>query len=230
MRILRLSVFTVLMVLTAGLLAVASANPVLQLDVFPRDVVNRTLSYQLSALPVAGVALLLTYAFAGDVRLRYLRLNRTGKMKPLLGRSGGGRWESDGWVIGAVMAVIAGTATFVQLHPGGFDVRWAYVVLALPLAATNAFTEEVVFRLSYVSVGAGETDSDTYGLVLGAVVFGVFHYWGVTPNGFSGAAMAAVLGFFLAKSIQETRGFFWAFSIHFVLNVVMMMLLLSSAG
>lgn len=226
MRVLKLGTFTVLMVLTAGLLAVVSGSPLLRLDIFERDVVNRMLSYQFSALPVAGFALVLTFAFAGRIGLRYLSLDRTGEMSG----SSGGRWERDGWVIGAVMVLIAGTATFVQLSSGGFDFRWAYVLLAVPLAATNAFTEEVVFRLSYVTVGAAETSSRTYGLALGAGVFGVFHYWGVTPNGLTGALMAAVLGYFLAKSIQETRGFFWAFTIHFALNVVMMLLLLNSAS
>lgn len=41
--------------------------------------------------------------------------------------------------------------------------------------------------------------------------------------------MSAALGFFLATSIQETKGFFWAFTIHFMLNLVGMALVLNQA-
>ena len=90
------------------------------------------------------------------------------------------------------------------------------------------FTEEAIFRLPYVTMGANDTASRTYGLLMGSLVFGIFHYWGIAPNGVAGALMSAFLGFFLAKSIQETKGFFWAFTIHFGLNVAGMSLILNS--
>lgn len=230
MRAARLVVFSVLMVATALLLGVVSGRPWLRLDPFASDVVNHLLSYQLSALPVAGLALLLTFLFAPRLRLAYLHPRRTGEMRPLRGGSGGGRWETDAWPIALVMVVIAGVAAYVQLAPGGFAFHWAHVLLAVPLAATNAFTEEVVFRLSYVTVGADATGSRLYGLVMGTLVFGVLHYWGVTPNGWAGALMAALVGFVLARSIQDTRGFTWAFSVHFLLNVVGLVLVLNQAA
>ena len=97
-----------------------------------------------------------------------------------------------------------------------------HVIMVIPLAATNAFTEEVIFRLSYVSIGKSETKSSLYGLIMGSLVFGILHYWGVAPNGILGVFLSAYLGYFLAKSIQETKGFFWAFTIHFMLDVIIL--------
>jgi hypothetical protein len=40
------------------------------------------------------------------------------------------------------------------------------------------------------------------------------------PSGIIGATMAGVLGLVLAKSLYETNGFFWAWSIHFLQDVI----------
>ena len=228
-RVVRLTIFSVLMVLTAGLMPVVNSAPLLQFSPFESDVVNHVLSYQLSVLPVAGLALLLTFVFAGRVRLGFLNVKRTGAMRPFFAQRGGGRWESDGWSFGLIMVAIVGAVTFFQFLPGGFTFHWAYVVLVVPFAAMNAFTEEAIFRLPYVTMGENDTDSRAYGLIMGAAVFGVLHYWGVAPNGFIGAIMSTFLGFFLAKSMQETRGFYWAFMIHFMLDLVVMLFILNRA-
>lgn len=229
MRVAKLGIFSALMVLTGGLLFVVSSRPLFRFSPFESDIVNHVLNYQLSALPVAGLALLLTCAFAGRVRLGYLNPKRSGEMRSVVGNSGGGRWETDGWVIGLIMAAIVGVVTYFQFLPGGFTFHWAYVALIVPFAAMNAFTEEVVFRLPYVTMGDNDTNSRAYGLVMGSVVFGVLHFWGVAPNGFLGAIMAAYVGYFLAKSIQETKGFYWAFMIHFMLNLATMLFVLNQS-
>jgi hypothetical protein len=227
MRVVKLSVFSTLMVMTAGLLGVVSSRPLFAFSPFDSPVVNWALNYQLSAVLVATLALMLTFAFATRLRLAYLSPQRRGAMRPLLRGAEEGRWESDGWVIGLVMVAITGVATLLQFLPGGFTFHWAHVALAVPFAAMNAFTEEAVFRLPYVTMGDNQCESSAYGLAMGSIVFGVFHYWGVAPNGLVGAIMSAALGFILAKSIQETKGFFWAFTIHFMLNLVGMVLILN---
>jgi ABC-type Fe3+-siderophore transport system permease subunit len=40
------------------------------------------------------------------------------------------------------------------------------------------------------------------------------------PSGIIGISLAGILGFVLAKSIFETQGFFWAWLIHFLQDVV----------
>ncbi|GGA58019.1 hypothetical protein GCM10011490_04850 [Pseudoclavibacter endophyticus] len=218
-RFVKLIVFSVLITLTAGLLFVVVNDPLFGFSPFASEFTNRMLNYQLSALPVAGLALLLTFLFAGRGRLRYLSLKRTGAMRPFFAQRGGGRWESDGWFLGLIMVAIVGTVTYFQFLPGGFTFHWAHIALVLPFAAMNAFTEEAIFRLPFVTMGENATNSRTYGLVMSSVVFGVYHYWGIAPNGLAGAFMSAFLGFVLAKSMQETGGSFWAFAIHMALDV-----------
>ncbi|GAA3017731.1 CPBP family intramembrane glutamic endopeptidase [Microbacterium aurantiacum] len=227
LRIAKLVAFSLVIILLAGLLFVIADRPFIVLRPFDNEIANGMLSYQVSALPVAGLALLVTWVFAGRVRLRYLNPRRTGEMRPLLGSSAGGRWESDGWVLGLIMVGIVAAVTFFQFQPGGFTFHWAAIVLAVPLAAMNAFTEESVFRLPFVTMGDNDTGSRTYGLVMSAIVFGGFHYWGVAPNGILGVVMSTFLGFILAKSMQETRGFFWAFMIHFALDVPILIFVLN---
>ncbi|UFU02309.1 CPBP family intramembrane metalloprotease [Ruania suaedae] len=218
-RFVKLGVFSVVIVVIAGLLGLVIDAPLFGFSPLESEYANRMLNYQLSALPVVGLALLVTFVFAGKVRLRYLNLHRTGAMRPFFAQPGGGRWESDGWFLGLMMVAIVATVTFFQFLPGGFTFRWAHLALVLPLAAMNAFTEETIFRLPFVTMGENDTSSRTYGLLMGSVVFGAYHYGGIAPNGVVGATMSAFLGFVLAKSMQETRGFFWAFVIHVALDI-----------
>lgn len=148
-------------------------------------------------------------------------------MRPFFAQPGGGRWESDGWFFGLIMVGIVGVVTFFQFLPGGFTFHWPYLALVVPFAAMNAFIEESIYRLPYVTMGENDTSSRTYGLVMGSAVFGAMHFWGAAPNGFTGAIMSAFMGFVLAKSMQETRGFFWAFMIHFMLDLVVIFFILS---
>jgi hypothetical protein len=225
----KLTVFSVLMVLTAGLTSVVASTPLFRFTPFDSPIANGMLNYQLSALPVAGLALLLTFLFAGRVRLGYLNFKRIGEMRPFFAQSGGGRWESDGWYLGLIMVAIVGVVTFFQFLPGGFMFHWVSVALVVPFAAMNAFIEETIFRLPYVTMGDNDTNSRLYGLIMASGVFGVMHFWGAAPTGFIGAIMSAFLGFVLAKSMQETRGFYWAFMIHFMLDLVVVLFILNQA-
>ncbi|MEO9248410.1 hypothetical protein ABDK96_12030 [Citricoccus nitrophenolicus] len=172
MRAVKLSAFSVAMVFTTGLLWLVADTPLFQLSPFESPVVNGVLNYQLSAVLVAGLALSLTFGFAGRVRLSYLNLKRRGALRPYFAQPGGGRWESDGWYLGLIMVMVVGMVTFFQFFSGGFTFHWAYIALVIPFAAMNAFTEEVIFRLPYVTMGDNDTDSRVYGLVMGSVVFG----------------------------------------------------------
>lgn len=219
LRVIKLSIFSVLMILIPGLTSVVGSSALFTFTPFENPIANEMLNYQLSALPVVGLVLVLTFLFAGRVRLRYLNFRRTGPMRPFFARTGGGRWESDGWYLGFIMLGVIGVVTFFQFLPGGFTFHWATLLLVIPFAAGNAFIEETFYRLPYVTMGENDTSSNTYGLVMGSVVFGVMHYWGVAPTGLIGAVMSGFLGFLLAKSMQETRGFYWAFMIHFLLDI-----------
>lgn len=92
--------------------------------------------------------------------------------------------------------------------------------LVVVAAAVNAFQEEFVFRaapLSQLTTSLGPTHS---AVLLGAA-FGLSHYYG-TPGGVPGVLMTLFLGWWLSKSVLETRGITFAWSVHFLLDVAIL--------
>jgi membrane protease YdiL (CAAX protease family) len=83
----------------------------------------------------------------------------------------------------------------------------------LILAAMNSFSEELNYRAAFLAPlfpNLGKIHS----ILLTATFFGLAHFYGV-PYGVVGVVMSFVLGYLLSKSMVETRGFFWAWFIHF---------------
>ena len=56
-------------------------------------------------------------------------------------------------------------------------------------------------------------------VLIAAAFFGLGHYFGV-PYGIIGVGMASFLGWMMGKAMIETRGFFWAWFIHFLQDVM----------
>jgi hypothetical protein len=89
--------------------------------------------------------------------------------------------------------------------------------MILLLAAMNAFSEEMNYRAS--ALGAlRDAMTGPQAVMLAAVFFGIGHYYGV-PYGVIGVVMAWFLGWLLGKSMIETKGFAWAWFIHFLQDV-----------
>ena len=117
-----------------------------------------------------------------------------------------GHWVTIGSIITIVTAIVV---YFQTVHTQGMTFRFfPEVPLILIFAAMNSFTEEVLFRLSYTTIIANEKMNPKVSEIISALVFGGVHYFGIAPSGVAGAIMAAFIGWFLAKSINETKGFF----------------------
>ncbi|MDD2743750.1 MAG: CPBP family intramembrane metalloprotease [Rhodocyclaceae bacterium] len=120
------------------------------------------------------------------------------------------------------LSITLATTIFVYLRfrnsAAGIKHLFPYLHWVILFAATNAFAEEVIYRLGVVVPLFGHMGSD-YILLISAVAFGVPHLRGM-PNGLIGATMAGILGWLLAKSVVETNGIFWAWSIHFLQDIV----------
>ncbi len=125
--------------------------------------------------------------------------------------------------LGVILAVcITGGTLFFLVMAGRPSL--AALGLALPmlpmillLAAMNAFSEEMSYRASILGVLNGVL-SAPQAVMLAAVFFGIGHYYGV-PYGIIGVVMAWFLGWLLGRSMTETRGFCWAWFIHFLQDV-----------
>ena len=130
------------------------------------------------------------------------------------------RWNTLGRNFAIIIS--SGTLAFLILAgrpPLDIVVRALPFVPAVLLAAVlNAFNEEMTYKASFLSVlenavGKGQA------LWLMAAYFGIGHYYGV-PYGVIGVVMAGFLGWFLGKSMLETRGLWWAWFIHFWQDVL----------
>jgi membrane protease YdiL (CAAX protease family) len=84
-------------------------------------------------------------------------------------------------------------------------------------AAMNAFNEEMTYRSALLAPLEGVVGA-RQALYITALFFGIAHFYGV-PYGVVGVVMSSFLGWMLGKAMLETRGFFWAWFIHFLQDV-----------
>jgi len=138
-----------------------------------------------------------------------------------LGIRKGESWKKFGWIFAVAASVCVLIPTIMLAQPSAN--MFIYVIPLLPavllFAAVNAFTEEVYYRLSLLSTlldVIGKTNT----LLINAVFFGLAHYLYGSPPGIIGFLMTAFLAWLMGKSILETKGVFWAWTIHFLPDVV----------
>ncbi|MFW9999745.1 MAG: CPBP family intramembrane glutamic endopeptidase [Candidatus Hermodarchaeota archaeon] len=126
--------------------------------------------------------------------------------------------------IGSIFAIVftLGTLMFLLFSKFPSVNDFIRVLPLLPvsilIAAINAFNEEFTLRAAPLSELRGVIGKKQ-ALLITTLYFGLGHYYGV-PSGLIGIALSAYLGWFLGKSLLETKGFFWAWIIHFFPDVV----------
>jgi membrane protease YdiL (CAAX protease family) len=62
---------------------------------------------------------------------------------------------------------------------------------------------------------------------MSALIFGVIHYFGM-PGKIPGMLMAGFMGWLLTFAIIQTSGIFWAWSIHFAQDVIILTIALAA--
>jgi membrane protease YdiL (CAAX protease family) len=132
-----------------------------------------------------------------------------------------GMKKAEPWTrIGTIFAVVFASVTFVYLmlssRPSvdAFVQALPLIPAALLIAVINAFNEEFTLRAAPISEllrAVGKKQA----LMITTVLFGLGHFYGV-PSGLLGVLLSSFLGWFLGKSMLETKGFFWAWLIHFL--------------
>jgi hypothetical protein len=136
-----------------------------------------------------------------------------------------GMKEPKPWTkIGSIFAIVFTVGTLVFLTFSQFPSVSDFIgvlpliPVSILIAAMNAFNEEFTLRaapLSELWTKIGKTQA----LLITTVYFGLGHFYGV-PSGILGILLSAFLGWFLGKSLLETKGFFWAWIIHFFPDVI----------
>lgn len=146
-------------------------------------------------------------------------MNAPAEPVKLLGIKEGERWNKVGWTFAFFISL--GTLAFLILAgspPLDILVRVLPFIPAVLIAAViNAFTEEVAYKASFLSV-LEDVVGKNHALWLMAAYFGIAHFYGI-PYGIIGVILAGFLGWFLGKSMLETRGLGWAWFIHFLQDV-----------
>lgn len=137
-----------------------------------------------------------------------------------MGIKQGERWKQVGRNFAVILSL--GTLTFLILAgrpPLDIALRALPFLPAILLAAVlNAFNEEMTYKASFLSV-LEDVVGRNHALWLMAAYFGIGHFYGI-PYGVIGVLMAGFLGWFLGKSMLETRGLWWAWFIHFWQDVL----------
>jgi uncharacterized protein len=174
--------------------------------------VNFAFTMQMMVLPVSFVALAATYLYDRNSFLKFFKPGF--KTSP--------DWNAYGVVV--ALAFTAGTTMLMSFNVvsehGKMNGKFfEFLPLVLVFAATNAWSEEIFSRFVLVAGLDGKLKPEVICL-LSALIFGAAHYSFGTPNGLFGVVASGGLGWFLAKSVVDTKGLGWALLIHFLQDVV----------
>ncbi|MBA3531698.1 MAG: CPBP family intramembrane metalloprotease [Ardenticatenales bacterium] len=178
-------------------------------------------------VPVVGVALMALTLWGSGITRRDLFLVRgdvsaPARATPLLGIREGSSWMQVGMTFLLILSSVLALFFALTLRPS--LTALPTLLLALPgillASAINSANEEFQFRSIFFArlipvLGAQET------LWLTAVLFGLGHFYG-QPSGAVGVLLTGFAGWFWGKSMLETRGFFWAWFIHMVQDVIIL--------
>lgn len=191
-------------------------------SVSQNDYLNFQFNYQFLLLLISLLSLTVTY-FLNKKNLELLYIWRhftTAKELKLFGIKANDSWLKTG--ISLTIFISLATATFMYFQLKQSQVNWdllkSGIFWILLFSLTNSFGEEMIFRIDIVSPLKGLLQPMTI-FIISAILYVLPHMAGM-PSGLIGATMAGILGLILAKSLYETNGFFWAWIIHFLKDVI----------
>lgn len=222
-----------LITLTVVVLMVASIlylmkNSLFTVNLLSTNYLNRTLAYQTTTLLLSFVIIVITALQTEFQSIRLLSIKRIdGEVipEPWIGitKNNKDTWKTGGLSVAVIISVITAVAIYFQVYRNGIiqTLTVANFLVIVLFALTNSFVEEVTFRHTFASIVEYHKLNPNISKALSAVIFGGVHYFG-TPGKIPGVILAGFLGWFLSKSIHETKGFFWAWFIHFVQDVIIM--------
>lgn len=210
--------FTALMLMSSQYLKITNL-----FTVSPYEYVNFQFNYQFLLLLITSLSLTVTYFINKENFLNYFRFGNISS--PAKELKFFGIKTNDSWLITGISLTIfisLATATFMYFQLKQAQADWALlqsvIFWILLFSLTNSFGEEMIYRMGIVSPLKGLLQPMTI-FIISAILFGIPHLAGM-PSGLIGATMAGVLGLVLAKSLYETNGFFWAWTIHFLQDVI----------
>jgi membrane protease YdiL (CAAX protease family) len=178
-------------------------------------------SVSLHLLRLTPALLILGYLLLGGKKRSDFFLTKgkmTAPIEPtrLLGIKKPEPWTKTGIIFGLVFGLVTLIYLAISAHPSLSAIQQALplIPVALLIAVINSFNEEFTLRAAPVSE-LWQVLGKWQALAVTSLFFGIGHYYGV-PSGLLGVLLAMFLGWFLGKSMLETKGFGWAWLIHFL--------------
>ena len=208
---------------TIGILSLGQWTKKMDFVVSNNLYINSQFNFQIGLLVITFISLLTTYFLHKENFAQYFSLgniNAIGQELKIFGIAKGDSWMKTGLSLSVLISIVTGVFMYFQLknHMVDYSILKPAILWILLFSLTNSFAEEMIFRLGIVSPLSGLL-SPIHICFISAILFGLPHFAGM-PSGIIGATMAGVLGFVLTKSMLETSGFFWAWFIHFLQDII----------
>jgi len=216
---------TVIIVLFAAVSIFRLNNLVAKVNirVSNNEYLNNHAKYQAALLLLSFVVLMIVYfQDPQNFKLLFSIGNINAPVEPVhwFGIGENKTWVFAGLYLSVIITI--GTLSFVYFQFRKLNVNakeiFPYMLWIIIFSLTNSFSEEAIFRLGVISPLYNELGTSEL-VLLSAIIFGLAHFGGM-PHGLIGMFMAGFLGWFLAKSVVETEGIFWAWLIHFIQDIV----------
>ncbi len=202
-------------------------------DLFPEDTFLGNIggSIVLKVVQVIPVVIALLVLFKRPAAAYLAKGDLTVKAEPI-------KWLGihKDWVSWGRLAVISGllialgttlltiiTVTGAAVQPD-FSRLPALLPVILVMALFNSLCEGIVYR-SMMLAPLNTILPKNPLMLVAAALFGIAHFYGA-PGGIIGVGMSTLLGWYMCRSMYETRGFASSWIIHFMQDVVIFATLL----
>lgn len=200
-------------------------NAISKLNISPtsNSFINLQIKYQPILLIVAFVVILVSYKISPvnfKTFFRFGDINASAIKLSIFGIKEGESWLKIGITLTMFITLATSIFMYLGLKQMGANIKDAlpFIPLILLFSISNSFSEEMIFRFGVINNTFNSIDVK-YIIFFSAILFGLPHFKGA-PGGPIGVLMSALLGWVLAKSMLETKGFFWPWLIHFIQDVV----------
>jgi uncharacterized protein len=222
---LKITLSIILVVVYTGLILFSSTHlkTAKLFSISTNTYINFQANYQIILLGITLLSLVTTYFLNRETFTNFFtfgNLSATSEEMKLFGIKAGDSWLKTGLSLTIIISLVTGIFMFFQLKNA--NIEWEQlqsgIFWILLFSLTNSFGEEMIYRMGIVSPLTKLLSPMTI-FIISAILFGLPHLAGM-PSGLIGATMAGVLGLVLAKSLYETNGFFWAWTIHFIQDVI----------
>lgn len=203
-------------------------NSLFTVNWFSTNYLNGVMVHQTTTVVLSLVIIFITALQTKFQSLRLLSIKRIdGEVipEPWIGitKKNKDSWKKLGLNFTIVVSLVTAVAIYFQVYQNGViqTLTVSSFLIIILFALTNSFVEEITFRHTFASIVEYHGLSPYISKALSALIFGGVHYLG-TPGKIPGVLLAGFLGWFLSKSIHETKGFFWAWLIHFAQDIIIM--------